>query len=605
MKKVFISLFAYVLTAFLICMGISIFATDKPILLESQNASYIFLQGMLYFFRVLPALFGSAFLMLLSIYFGQNTGNAKERFSPAIFKHFKMVIFTSLGMVFILTMSFEIFVPAINAHQRLAEAAPRLLNEYLISGRYCYVIKNYYLAHEYGRQALRLSPGNEDAQKLIDDSERSLHSMRARPKAREKTVDDSYRWQELNNETVFSLLEKSKKAYAEKRWFDAHYFAQLAVSTGTEADVNLLDARRMAAEAWNRLNDSAPIADQAAKKLFEKKKKAYFYLMNDDNLEAYYEFQELYNEGGIFVDPDIKNYYEIAKERLAQEAFFIDETLHLQLFESAQNVYFTITHPDGVKDVVYIKGITMVSNSGRMIQYLREFSLYTFGRDGHFIRSVKTPYAKMVAEPISIFDANTAIQYGIKESFKNIPYVILRSVARESTRLRNDPVFTYAKSIPLDEREEENVLLLAMPFTDFNLACDAVVGPKNMNLVNLIKMVNRAEHFGYSAEVFQAVLIQRVTYPLLLLILMIAFASFAWNYRLKHNQIFKFVWILNFPACTLVLYLVLEICIYVSEILCYTLVGFSSQMTVLSAIGIYIVLFLLVSLFFLARRSGK
>ena len=85
----------------------------------------------------------------------------------------------------------------------------------------------------------------------------------------------------------------------------------------------------------------------------------------------------------------------------------------------------------------------------------------------------------------------------------------------------------------------------------------------------------------------------------------IAFASFAWNYRLKHNQIFKFVWILNFPACTLVLYLVLEICIYVSEILCYTLVAFSSQMTVLSAIGIYIVLFLLVSLFFLARRSGK
>ena len=247
----------------------------------------------------------------------------------------------------------------------------------------------------------------------------------------------------------------------------------------------------------------------------------------------------------------------------------------------------------------------MVSNSGRMIQYLREFSLYTYGRDGHFIRSVKTPYAKMVAEPISIFDANTAIQYGIKESFKNIPYVILRSVARESTRLRNDPVFTYAQNIPLEEREEENVLLLAMPFTDFNLACDAVVGPKNMNLVNLIKMVNRAEHFGYSAEVFQAALIQRVTYPLLLLILMIAFASFAWNYRLKHNQIFKFVWILNFPVCTLVLYLVLEICIYVSEILCYTLVGFSSQMTVLSAIGIYIVLFLLVSLFFLARRSGK
>ncbi len=605
MKKVFISLFAYVMTAFLICMGISVFAVDMPIVLDAQRASYIFLRGMLYFLRVLPALFGSAFLMLLSIYFGQNTGSAKERFSPAIFRHFKMVMLTSLGMVFILTLSTEIFVPAIKAHQRLAESAPRLLNEYLISGRYCYVIKNYYLAHEYGRQALRLSPGNEDAQRLIDDSERSLHSMRARPQSREPKSEDTSRWQELQNETVTTLLEKSKKAFAEERWFDAHYFAQLAVTSGKETDVNLLDARRMAAEAWNRLADSAPIADQTAKKLFERKKKAYFYLMNGDNLEAYYEFQELYNEGGIFVDPDVKNYYEIARQRLSQESFFIDETLHLQLFESSQNVYFTITHADGAKDLVYIKGITMVSNSGRMIQYLRDFSMYSYGRDGRFIRSVKTPYAKMVAEPISIFDPTTAAQYDIQESFKSVPYVILRSVARENSRMRNDPVFTYAADIPLDEREEETALLLAMPFADFNLACDAVVGPKSMNLLSLIKMVDRAVSFGYSAEVFQAVLIQRLTYPLLLLILMIVFASFAWNYRLKNNQLFKFVWILSFPICSFVLYLVLEICMYVSEILCYALVGFSSQMTVLSAIVTYIVLFFLVSVFFLARRSGK
>ena len=605
MKKVFISLFAYVMTAILICMGISLFVEDIPVLLDSRQGAYIFLRGMLYFLRILPALFGSAFLMLLSIYFGQNTGSAKERFSPAIFRHFKMVLLTSLGMVFILTMSTEIFEPAIKAHQKLAESAPRLLNEYLISGRYCYVIKNYYLAHEYGRQALRLSPGNEDAQKLIDDSERSLHSMRARPQAREKKIEDGSRWRELQNETVSTLLEKSKKAFAEERWFDAHYFAQLAVSSGDGTDVNLMDARRMAAVAWNRLADSAPIADQTAKKLFERKKKAYFYLMNDDNLEAYYEFQDLYNEAGAFVDPDVKNYYEIARERLSREAFFIDETLHLQLFEAAQNVYFTVTHADGAKDLVYIKGITMVSNSGRMIQYLRDFSLYSYGKDGRFIRSVKTPYAKMVAEPVYIFDVATASQYDIQESFKNVPYVILRSVARENRRMRNEPVFTYAPDIPADEREEETALLLAMPFADFNLACDAVVGPKNMNLLSLIKMVDKAVSFGYSAEVFQAALIQRLSYPLLLLILMIAFASFAWNYRLKDKQMFKFVWILSFPVCTLVLYLVLEVCMYVSEILCYALVGFSGQMTVLSAVVIYIVLLFLTSLFFLARRSGK
>ncbi|MBQ7158179.1 MAG: hypothetical protein IJS09_01965 [Treponema sp.] len=603
MKKILLALLAYLMIAFLICMGISGFAMEMPVVLDSQHGSFIFFRGMLYFLRALPALFGSAFLMLLSIYFGSNTGSARDRFSPAIFRHFKMVMLTSLGMVFILALSTEIFVPAINARQRLAEAAPRLLNEYLISGRYCYVIKNYYLAHEYGRQALRLSPGNQDAQRLIDDSERSLHSMRARPQSRAQKVDNSARWRELQNETVTSLLKKSQKAYEEERWFDAHYYAQLAVSSGNESDVNLLDARRMAAEAWNRLNDSAPIADQAAKKLFEQKKRAYFYLMNDDNLEAYYEFQEMYNTAGVFVDPDIKNYYEIAKERLAREAFFIDETLHLQLFESSQNVYFTIAHPDGARDVVYIKGITMVSNSGRMIQYLRDFSMYSYGRDGRFIRSVTTPYAKMVAESVSIFDSQTASLYDIQESYKSVPYVILQSVARESTRLKNEPTFQYNPDIPLDERQEDSVLILAMPFADFNLACDATIGPKNMNLLSLLKIVDKAANFGYSEEVFQATLIQRLMYPLLLLILMIVCASFAWNYRLKNNQVFKFIWILSFPVCTLVLYLIMEICMYVSEVLCYALVGFSGQFSVISAVVIYTVLLIVSSVFFLARRS--
>ena len=605
MKKVLLSIFAYLVIAFLVCMGISGFAMEMPVVLSNQRALYIFLRGMGYFLRILPALFGSAFLMALSIYFGHRAGNAKERFSPAIFHHFRMVMLSSLGMVFILTMSSEIFSPVIHARQRLAEEAPRLLREYLISGRYCYVIKNYYLAHEYGRQALRLSPGNPEALLLIDDSERSLHSMRARPQAAAKPIDDGSRWRELQNETVSSLLEKSRKACDEKRWFDAHYYAQMAVASGDDKDVNLLDARRIAAESWNRLNDSAPIADQDAKKLFEQKKKAYFYLMNDDNLEAYYEFLNLYNSAGIFVDPDIKNYFEIAKERLSREAFFIDETLHLQLFESSQNVYFTISHLDGAKDVVYIKGITMVSNSGRMIQYLRDFSLYSYDKDGHFVRSVKTPYAKMIAEPISIFDAETAAVHGVKESYKHIPYIILRSVARESNRMRNDPVFSYSNDVPENERTEESSLILAMPFEDFNLACDAVVGPQNMNLVSLIKMVDKADDFGYSTEVFQAAFIRRLMNPLLLLILLIACASFAWNYRLKNNQMFKFVWILSFPVCTLVLYLITEICLYVSEVLCYALVGVSGQFSVLAAIVIYIVMLFLISLFFLARRSGK
>jgi len=54
-----------------------------------------------------------------------------------------------------------------------------------------------------------------------------------------------------------------------------------------------------------------------------------------------------------------------------------------------------------------------------------------------------------------------------------------------------------------------------------------------------------------------------------------------------------------------VLYLVMEICMYVSELLCYALVGFSSRYFVVLALLIYAILFVIASIFFLARRAEK
>lgn len=602
MKKLFVSLCGYLLFAFCVCYAVS-GCMDVPPVLEGQRISYLFFRGVSFFLRLLPALFCSSFMVALSIYFGQHTGNAGERFSPAIFRHFKMVMITSLGMAFCLALSSEIFLPVIYARQQLAEEAPSLLSEYLISGRYCYVIKNYYLAHEYGRHALKLSPGNKDAQALVDDSERSLHSMKARQKVAEVQVNPDLSWNELQSETVTSLLEKAQKAYNAARWFDAHYYAELALITGDGKDINLNDAKRLSSESWNRLNESAPLTDYTMKKIFDKKKKAYSYLISGDNLEAYYEFLELYNEEGIFVDPDVKNYYEIAKDRLTREAFFIDETLHLQLFEFAQNVYFTIPHPSGGKDVVFIKGITSVSNSGRRIQYLRDFSLYSYSADGHFIRSLSTPYAKLVAEPISLLDETEASLDEIAPSSKTVPYIILKSVSREPLRVKNEPTYNFAADIPETDRATPSYLFMPIPFEDFNLICDAAVGPKNMSLLSLIKMVGRAKDFGYSDEVFGATLIRRMSYPLLMLVLFIFCASFAWNYRIKKHQLFKFSWIFILPVCTIVLYVAVEILLYVSELLCYALVGFSGWFSILSAMLIHIVMLIAVSVLFLARNS--
>ena len=174
----------------------------------------------------------------------------------------------------------------------------------------------------------------------------------------------------------------------------------------------------------------------------------------------------------------------------------------------------------------------------------------------------------------------------------------------DAVQLKNEPQFTFAADIPEESRTTETALFLSMSCDDFNLICDAAVGPKNMNLLSLIKIAGKASTFGYSDEVFGATSIRRVSYPLLLLVLFLFCASFAWNYRIKKNQLFKFSWSFILPVCTTVLYVVIEILLYINELLCYALVGFSGWLSILSAMVIYVALLIFVSVLFLARNSS-
>lgn len=604
MRKILLLLVAYVALAFAVCVGVAYGVGHIPAVLPGQATTYMLFRALLYFLRVLPALLTSGFLIACAIYFGHHAEKAQVRFSPEIIAHFKMVLFASLGMVFVLALSREVFVPQVTARQNLMTEAPGLLNEYLISGRYCLVVKRYVLAHEYAKQALRLDPSNKDAQALLDDAERNMNKMRPRREKEASLAPTQYAWGELAHETVTSLIAKANKAKEDGQWFNAHYYAQLALSLATGADINRQEARLLANEAWEHLDTPGGLVDEVAKQFYDKKRRAYDYLLSGDTLEAYYAFSELQsNRVSAVVDPDVQNFFEIAKERLAAEAFFIDETLHLQLFEFVQNIYFTLAHDDGRRDVIFIRGITAVSNSGRMIQYLRGFSLYSYAPDGTFLYSMTTPYAKMVAEPVAVFDEQTLAEKGISESYKNVPYIILRSVAREFGRMKNEPVYTFSAAVPESEHAEPSAMLLPMPFDDFNLACDAAVGPQQMNLLSLIRITGKADSFGYSEEVFSATLISRLTYPLLMLIVLIFVASFAWNYRVEKAQLFKFSWSFVLPLCTVIVYPLLEILLYVEDLVCYAIIALLGQAAVAVAIVIAVVLLFLGSAYFMARKA--
>ena len=570
MKKIIVIMLAYLALSFGLCIGGAHIMKNVPTLLDGAEQSYLFFRSVYFFFTLFPALLCSAFLIAASISFGRSETVVRTRFSPYMFAHYRKVMLASFCMVFLLTMVKEVGLPLVSARQKRAETAPYLLSEYVMLGEQYFEQGNAELAHEYAKYALKLNPKHPAANALLENAETRLRQIGPEEQNIEVAIEQKdFASEEVMNETVLSLIKKSKAAASREEWFYAHYYAQLALSFGTEKDINFAEAQRLAAEAWNILSNPQEFAETDTWRLYGKKKKAYDALVAGDNLEAYYQFLELadsvpYHE----IDPDVKNFLQIARARLEEECFFIDETLNMQRFESAQNVYFTIKHKSGKTDVVFISGMTQVRNTGGMLTYLRGFTMYTHAPDGKLLSSVSTPYAKMLAQPVAAYSTRAKQGYDIEDKYEVVPTLQLKSVERTGRGVINSPDYYYADSVPLLDRTRANFIVLALPFEEFALACEAARGADKMNLPALFKISDKAAQFGYASEIFGAALVRRLLYPLVMLLLFIFCASFAWNYRLAPNQVFKFKWILVLPFSTLLLYLIIEILLFAADLLC-------------------------------------
>ncbi|MCR5724866.1 MAG: hypothetical protein K6G80_07270 [Treponema sp.] len=606
MKKIALIILVYILLSFGICLGIANLTGNVPPLLAGGQTPYIFFRSVLLFFKLLPALMCSAFLVAASICFGHSKEKALFRYSPVQFANYRNVMIASLCMVFLLMLAKEVGIPAVQARQASAEMAPRLLSEYILSSEHYYAQGNDALAHEYAKSALKIDPANKIAAAMIENTEKNLRQIKPMVGLPGKETDEAaYASREVQNETVTSLIEKSKAAAKEDNWFTAHYYAQLAVSIGTTQDVNYNDARHLAADAWNHLRNPRMEQKNEVWDFYLAKRTAYFALMQGDSIEAYYQFLELSKKmSQTLKDPDVEYFLQIALGRIEADYFFIDETLAVERYESAQNIYFTIPHAQGGRDVVFIRGMTRVKNTGGLLTFLRGFTMYTYGADGRLIRSIFTPYAKMVAEPVAACSRELVKAFDLRDSYVLVPALQLKSIEREFRGTANEPEYVWADFVAESDRTPYNYLVLSMPFSEFLTACDISLGPDRMNLPSLMKVCQTVDDFGFSSEIFTTALVRRLLYPLLLLILFVFCASFAWNYRLSQDQLFKFKWIFVLPFASFLLYLILEALLFMVSIVCYALVAVSGELALVIAVCVCLALLFGFSAVFLARTSN-
>lgn len=566
--------------------------------------------GIQWFLKYLPSIIITGYSVGCSVHFGQNSEGSLSRFSQAMSERYKKIMIISIAVAAILTLGNETLGLAVTNKKKNIVNQPRLINDYVKVGNKLLENGYYERAQVYADAALKLSPGNLEASRLADNAEVAINrknnsNIRIRLADATKTEMDTVEKVRIDPNQIAEVYKyylMAKSAFEQEEWFNAHYYAETGIKLASPKDPNLEELKKLSTSAWKNISDTYRLKKSEDQLNFDKKYKGYLALVNKDDLTAYYIFRELYQTSReLQKDPDVNFYLNIAENRVSNKYFFIDETFELKTFESANDVYFSYSYMDGTKDIIYFKGITNVKSTGKSIQYLRDLTIESVSRNGEHFRTMHVPYAKVLPVDVRPMHESTKLMLGIDEKTQFVPYLMLKSVGRDSPENINEPVYTYATGEVVNTPE---YLLLPMSYQDFTMLENANSDPTQMPLFSLLKMVKKASMYGYSDEVFGQILLDRIFYPLWIIVLFVILASFGWNSRINPNQYFKTSWVWAFPGFIFVAYWLYQLSMFIFKLMNYVLlsaVGINSAL--IAALVLYLTWLIAVSIFFLARQS--
>lgn len=609
MKKIIAILSAFIGIGLIVSI-IYGFMSEVPATVPQTSAFvYKLMNGLQNFGRYIPGVAITGFTVSCSVHFGRNSEGSTERFSKAMLERFKTVMIVSIIMAFFLTFCSEVLVLLTGNKKSSIINRPKIVTEYINVGNRLFDNGYYERAMNYAEAALKLSPNEKHALNLRDRADVEINRART-SNIRFKLYESVEEAEKVDHvvidaaqiNEVYQLYLKANEAFTKKEWFNAHYYSELGIKLATPKDPNLEELKKISTAAWNNLTEYHDLAKTQGQLTFEKKYQGYLALVQKDDLKAYYIFRELYQSSReMQSDPDVVFYLQIAENRINERCFFIDETFELKSFESANDVYFAYEYADGSRDVIYFKGMTTVASTGNSIQYLRALTIVSVARNGEVFRTMTVPYAKVLPVSVKTLTPTTKALMGIDDSIDCVPYIMLKSVGRDSPELHNEPLYTYQNGETANTPE---YLLLSIPYDDFLLLEKSTSTPESMPLASLFKLVHMAAKYGFCTEVYGQALVNRIFYPLWILIMFILLAGFGWNNRINPTQFFKFSWALAFIPFILISMLYNKMMMFLFRLVNYVLLGgFGLSGGMVAALVLYIILFICSAIIFVSRHS--
>ncbi|MCI5607723.1 MAG: hypothetical protein SOT46_08415 [Treponema sp.] len=613
MKKILGISSIFIALGFIICLVCGFAIPLKVEVTQKASALYKFLQGVEYFLTYMPGLMLTGYVVSCMVHFGKNPEGSTDRFSAAMLNRFKQVMISALICTALLTLNIEVLNFLIVRKKNAVANQPKIVNEYIKVGNQLFENGYYDRAMRYADVALKLDPNSKEASVLLDKSDVELNRMN-NSNFHFKLYQNAN--ESLNNTTkaeidktkllkTYECYQLAQQYYENEEWVNAHYYAELGLSLLTSKDPNGDKLKQLSTAAWNNLTENHLPGKNEYQKNFDKKYEGYLALVKKDDLKAYYIFKELYETSlELSKDPDVIFYLTIAENRVREKFFFIDETFEMESFEAYNDIYFSYDYADGSKDIIYFKGATVAGNTGKAIQYLRDVTVKTIGPNGKLYRTMTVPYAKMLPVDVKSLNSTTKMLMGINDSTKNIPYLMLCSVGRDNPSLSIKPVYEYA-----DGKIENSPEFLLLPFSydDFLMLENSINNPQEIPVITLKKLISKASTYGYSEQLYGQVFLNRIFYPIWLLIIFILTATLGWNNKVNANQYFKMTWVIWFPLFFILASAVYKVLMYVFNLMNYVFIGSTKNLLTacLFASGFYIVVFILSSIVFLARRSKE
>jgi len=600
--KSIIIIFSYLLFCL---VGFIIFGVSQPetyigTILASDVFLYKLLNGIFLFIEFLPSICGTGALIGLSWVFSLKTGKM-ERFSKIQLNNLKTLLVVGLLSTTLCFVSDELFRPMIEDKQAEME---NNTHKYVDFFHYAIEYKkagDFSLAKIFLENALKIYPDSPQAQELLKEIEyeRAISPIEEYNQYEEmaKFVANYNTDKKTPEEEIKSLLDSAREYYKNEEFFNAHYYATQAQYLSKKESLNYQVAKDLAVDAWNNISSTQNKYDKELADVYAEKKRGYVAMLEADYVKSYYIFTNLIAKG--VTDSDIVFYKDVSENGLLNSTFFIDETETLRSFEFSRDVYFSINNTDGTKDIVYIRGITILENAGQFVQYFRNFSLYKYDHNGNFLKSVFSPYAKMIAMPASSF-GNIIEKKDIKKD-GYVPYILLKSIDRYSSEIENVPEYTFAENYA--DKNEYNYVVLQMPYEDINILRQASKGQDKMSLISLLNFVEKAADYGYPGAVYSCTLAKRLSSPLFLMFCFIFIGLFAWNYRLMPGRKVHFRWIFVFPFINILIFIIYNTLVYFGNIFFFILFGAIGNAAMIVATILELMLVFLFSVFFVSLRG--